>query len=61
MFNPVFTFLVILGVIILWFLLSFVFPILGGFILRVGRDTKYNLNKEDKKTEKEEVNADEER
>lgn len=46
--NPVFMFLVVLGVVILWFLLSFVFPVLGSFVLKIWKDTKYNINKSEK-------------
>ena len=47
--NPVFVVLVILGAILLWFLLSFVFFPLGRFIYRIGRDAIDEMNKDDKK------------
>ena len=47
--NPVFIFLVILGAIVLWFLLSFVFYPLGKFIYRIGKDAMDEMNREEKK------------
>ena len=46
--NPVFIFLVILGAIALWFLLSFVFFPLGKFIYRIGKDAVDEMNREEK-------------
>ena len=46
--NPVFVFLVILGAILLWFLLSFVFHPLGRFLYRLWKDAKDEMNREDK-------------
>lgn len=52
---PVFIFLVIVAAIILWFLLSFLFIPLGGFILRWVKEikeiTEYDENKENNKGE----------
>lgn len=45
MFNPVFIFLVILAAFILWFLLSFIFPIIGRFMLTIWNKTKENIKK----------------
>ena len=57
--NPVLIFLVLLAAVVLWFLLSFVFFPLGRFIYRVGKDALDEMEREDKKDEKE--NVDEER
>ena len=57
--NPVFIFLVLLGAIALWFLLSFVFFPLGKLLYRLGKDALDEMEREDKKDEKE--NVDEER
>lgn len=53
--NPVFVILVILGAIILWFLLSFIFFPLGKLIYQIGKDAKDEMNREEnnKKEEKE--------
>lgn len=45
--NPVFIFLVILGAVILWFLLSFAFFPLGNLFSNIWEDTIDNINKED--------------
>jgi hypothetical protein len=47
--NPVFVFLVILGAVVLWFLLSFVFFPLGKFIYRIGKDAIDEMNREENK------------
>ena len=48
MMNPVFVILVILGAILLWFLLSFVFYPLGRFLYRLWKDATDEMNREDK-------------
>lgn len=53
--NPVFVILVLLGVIILWFLLSFAFRPFGRFIYQIWKDAIDEMNKEDKE-EKEREN-----
>lgn len=57
--NPVFMFLVILGAVALWFLLSFVFYPLGKFLWRLWKDAKEEMNRED--NEKGEENENEKR
>lgn len=52
--NPVFVILVLLGAIIVWFLLSFVFFPLGRFIYRIGEDAIDEMNKDDKKEKEKE-------
>lgn len=47
--NPAFVILVILGAILLWFLLSFVFFPLGKLIYRIWKDAVDEMNREDKK------------
>lgn len=47
--NPVFVFLVILGAVVLWFLLSFVFFPIGKFIYRIGKDAIDEMNREENK------------
>lgn len=47
--NPVFVILVILGAVLLWFLLSFVFFPLGKLIYRLWKDAVDEMNREDKK------------
>lgn len=47
--NPVFIFLVFLGAVILWFLMSFVFFPLGKLIYRIGKDAIDEMNRKDKK------------
>lgn len=49
--NPVFWLLVLLGAVILWFLLTFVFIPLGDVILKKWDKTVEILNKEEKKEE----------
>lgn len=52
--NPVFVFLVILGAIILWFLLSFAFVPLGNILYKKWKNAIDNINKEDTTKESEE-------
>ena len=52
--NPVFWLLVLLGAVILWFLLTFIFIPLGDVILKKWDKTVEVLNREEKE-EKEEV------
>lgn len=47
--NPVLIILVLLGVFILWFLLSFVFFPLGKFVYRLWKDAIDEMNREDEK------------
>ena len=51
--NPAFIILVILGVILLWFLSSFVFIPLGKLVYRVVKDAIDIMNKDDDEEEKE--------
>lgn len=53
--NPVFIILVILGSILLWFLLSFVFIPLGKLIYKVVKDVIDIMNKEDNNKEEKET------
>lgn len=46
---PVFTFLVFIGVIFLWFLLAFLFKPVGRFFYRLFKDVKDEMTTEDKK------------
>lgn len=46
--NPMFVLILIIGAIILWFLLSFAFPVVGKFIFNIWKDAKHNIEKEDK-------------
>jgi len=48
---PAFYILLILGIIVLWFLLAFLFYPLGRFIYRIWKDAKDNMEKDDKKEE----------
>lgn len=57
--NPVFIFLVLVGVVALWFLLSFTFPWVGWLIWRLWKDAETNMNKG--KIEKEEKENENER
>lgn len=52
--NPVFVILVLLGAIIVWFLLSFVFFPLGRLIYCIGKDAIDEMNKDDKKEKEKE-------
>lgn len=45
--NPVFIFLVIIGAVIIWFLLSFIFYPLGKFIYRIFKDAVDEINREE--------------
>lgn len=53
--NPVFWFLVIVGLIILWFMISYVFPFVGEKVLDQLEETMEILNdtEENKEEEKE--------
>lgn len=51
--NPAFIILVILGAILLWFLLSFVFIPLGKLVYKVVKDAIDIMNKDENKEEKE--------
>ncbi len=53
MFNPVFTFLVLLGAVLLWFLSAFAFIPLGGLIMKIILNATDTMAKEDKKEEEE--------
>lgn len=46
--NPVFIFLVIIGSVIIWFLLSFIFYPFGKFIYRIYKDAVDEINRKDK-------------
>lgn len=50
--NPVFIFLVILGVVALWFLLSFTFVPIGRFFYKIWNDVIDEINKKDESEEK---------
>ena len=47
--NPVFIFLVLVGAVILWFLLSAIFYPFGRFLHRIWKDAVDEMNREDKK------------
>ena len=47
--NPAFVILVILGAVLLWFLLSFVFFPLGKVVYRLWKDAVDEMNREDEK------------
>ena len=52
--NPVFVVLVLLAGVMLWLLLSWLFPFIGTASKRIWSDAKYNMNKdntEDKEDE----------
>ena len=51
--NPVFVILVILGAILLWFLLSFIFFPLGKIIYGIWKDAVNEIEKTDETNEKE--------
>lgn len=53
--NPAFVILVLLGVVILWFLLSFAFIPFGRFLYQIWKDAIDEMNK-DGKEEKEKEN-----
>ena len=50
--NPAFVILVLLGTVVLWFLLSFVFYPFGRFLYRIWKDAIDEMNKEEKENEK---------
>ena len=53
--NPAFAILVVLGIIVIWFLASGVFKILGRFIFRIGSDAANAMSEEsDEKGDSEE-------
>lgn len=52
--NPMFVLILIIGAIIIWFLLSFAFPIVGKFLFNMWNDAKDNIEKEDKEVIKDE-------
>ena len=45
--NPVFIFLVIIGSVIIWFLLSFIFYPLGKLIYRIFKDAVDEINRKE--------------
>lgn len=45
--NPIFVFLVVIGVVILWFLLAFAFRPLGKIVRKIWMDAVNEINKED--------------
>lgn len=47
--NPAFIILVILGLVLLWFLLSFVFLPLGKIVYRIWQDAVDEMNREENK------------
>ena len=47
--NPALTMLLTVGIIALWFLLSFTFKPLGKFIYRIGKDAVDIITEDDKK------------
>lgn len=51
--NPVLVLLIIIGVVILWFLLSFAFYPLGKLIHRIWKDACDEMNREDKNNKEE--------
>ena len=50
--NPVFIFLVLVGAVILWFLLSALFDPFGRFLHRIWKDAADEINREDQNKEK---------
>lgn len=50
--NPVFIILIVLGAVLVWFLLSFVFYPLGKFIYRIWKDMIDEMNREEVGDEK---------
>ena len=50
--NPVLLFLIVLGMVIFWFLLSFIFYPLGKFIYRIYKDAVDEINRTENKNEK---------
>ena len=51
--NPVFIFLVLVGAVILWFLLSALFYPFGRFLHRIWKDAADEMNREENKEDKE--------
>lgn len=51
MFNPVFVFLVLLGTVALWFVLSFIFFPLGKWLWGIVEGAKEEMERDDKKEE----------
>lgn len=49
--NPVLLLLILLGMVIFWFLLSFIFYPLGKFIYRIFKDAVDEINRTDNKDE----------
>ena len=47
--NPVFVFLVLVGAVILWFLLSALFYPFGRFLYRIWKDAADEINREENK------------
>ena len=47
--NPVFVFLVLVGAVILWFLLSALFYPFGRFLYRIWKDATDEINREKNK------------
>lgn len=54
--NPVFIFLVLVGAVILWFLLSALFYPFGRFLHRIWKDAADEINREDQNKEKKKIN-----
>ena len=52
--NPVFVFLVLVGAVILWFLLSALFYPFGRFLHRIWKDAADEINREENKEKEEE-------
>ena len=52
--NPVLVFIILVASVVLWFLLSFVFFPVGRFIYRLVKDALDEMEREDKKEEKDE-------
>ncbi|MDE7424862.1 MAG: hypothetical protein K2N51_14430 [Lachnospiraceae bacterium] len=52
--NPVFLFLVFIGLIFLWFLLCFAFVPIGRFLFRLWTDAKCAMEIDNKKERKDE-------
>lgn len=49
--TPLFFIILFIGAFLLWGMISFLFPIIGGLCQRYWEDIKYNINKEEKKEE----------
>lgn len=50
--NPAFVILVLLGAVVLWFLLSFVFIPLGKFVYRIYKDAMNQMERDNDNTTK---------